>query len=675
MTGGWRRYRTGLALACMALLWAAPLCAFTVTARAEPDRVRAGERATSMITVEVLDGVTPAPDHTEVRFLTTLGTITPAVYTSHGQARALLTCGSTGTAEVSVMVGADRAVVLVEFGAEAGSGEGASRSIHIDGGWVAYSSERQIVSATDGATFRYRRMTVKAQALQYELGTGVLHAQRQVTITNGHKTIEGERLCYWPNQARGIMLAAKEDVVRIFFQGEDLSDAPRGGQVSNATFQPPDLEGTNTWIVAESVLIIPSERIQFSRASIYVKDRQVLSLPYYITSFSSPGNAMNSIFGFSSNGGLNIDFPLYYAASEQRVGSLHIRRGAGSGFSYGSTDANNWSLGVEEQYKIGQGGRGLLSLDNITDSTRGFRLRHTQELGGAARADLNIGYYRYDPSYPGALTGQLYVYHPVKKLDLNTSVRANRYGTATDWGLETTARYGGSLPGKLTYTLNGSVGFGSSMAGYYSVGGDGERKRNALTYGIGGLLNFPTKELGKRTTFTSSVGVQANAGGLYGRTSADLRMGLRRSLGQTGTVSLDYTYSLQSGQSYYYGGGQRLDLNLYASRGRQWYSSLYGSMNIDDGSLFGSAWLSYTLPFDKRPDGSGKWRAELRGSYSKFAGYGMDDIRFALGRDIGRYEVLLCYSPSGNGYSGYGVGGIGGGSGRKVWLELAAGSF
>lgn len=659
----------------LVLVQAGAASAFVLAARADPERVQAGERATSVISVEVLDeSGQPAPDRTEVRFMATLGTITPTAYSSRGMARAVLSCASTGTCEVSVLVGGDRTVVTVEFTSDAGTGQGASRSIRMEGGWVAYSVDRQVLAASDGARFRYRRLLVTAQNMQFEVSSGTLRAQQAVAIGNGRNTINGERLCYWLNQARGVLLATEDRVERLFFQGEGLNVYSRQGEVSADTFQPPEVSGTRTWIVADEVLVIPNERIQFSHASIYVNDRHLVSLPYYIANFTSTGGLVNQIFNLSSDGGLNLDLPAYYAASEKRIGSAHVRHTSRNGYYYGS--GTGWTLGLEEQYRIGNKMRGVLTLDDLTSSTRGFRLQHNQELASNSRADLYLNYYRYSPDYPGSLSGQLFYYRPVKEVELNTMLHATKYGENKDWAVETNARYSGKPLGKseVTYSVGANLGYGNQLAGYWA--GFYQKPKNILSYGLQGSLYFPTVEMGPRTGFTSSISgdTRMYTGGASSRSSGDLRLGVRHALGQAGALNLNYTYSLQSGGGYYYygEGNQRLDASLYASRSDTWYLSAFGSYTLGNSGMFGSMLASYRLPF-RSSGGLPKWRLEARSTYSKFAGWSTSDLRLALGRDIGNYEVLLCYSPSGSGYSSYGF--LGSGSGKQVWLELAAGRF
>jgi len=670
-----RRMAIVLLLAsCLVLLQAGGALGYQLRVRADPQRVQAGEHATSAITVEALDDQgLPVPDHTEVRFLSTLGTIPPTAFTSGGMARAVLSCSSPGTAEVTVMVGGSQAGVLVEFTSDAGPASAASRAMRVEGGWVAYSVERQLVAAADGARFRYRRVTVSAQDLQLEVRSATLFAQREVTIKCGKRELHGERLCYWVNQGRGVILSVRDRTEPIFFQGDSLTEQSTPQATVPNVFNPASTVGTRTWVVARQVTVIPNERLQFSHASVYMDDKHLFSMPYYIASLNSSGELLNQMFNFSSDGGLNLDLPLYYAASENRVGSLHIRRTSANGFVYGA-GSNGWSLGLQEQYQFGTG-RGELDLDNVTSEARGFRWQHTQELPGDSRADVRMGYYRYSKDRPGTLMGQITHYLPLKGVDLNTVLRGTSYSGRNDWAVESTARYAGRALGKqgITYNLSANLGYGNNLVGYWGMT---TAPKSVGTYGVQGMLNFPTVQLGSRTTFTSGIGAETRmfTGGVPARSSADLSLGLRHTLGRIGSASLDYNYSLASGPAFYSMGRQRLDASLYMGTLRKWSFAAFGSYALDDGGVFATIAGDYDLPWDRAKDGSARWRFETQAGYSRYAGWSTNDIRFALGRDIGKYELRLCYSPTGAGYNAYGLFGSGG-SGQKIWLELGAAGF
>ena len=154
----------------------------------------------------------------------------------------------------------------------------------------------------------------------------------------------------------------------------------------------------------------------------------------------------------------------------------------------------------------------------------------------------------------------------------------------------------------------------------------------------------------------------------------DARLSLRRSLGSTSSFTLSYSYNLEQGGTWPSYDRQRLDANLYASKGQKWYGYSFASYDLTNKSIYGSLSCSYQLPIERISNGRSKWRLDLRSSFSRFMGLSQTDARIALGRDIGNYEILLCYSPTGTGYGSYGYG-YGTRQGKKWWLELAAAGF
>ena len=674
----------GAAGALMLFLMAAGLApalgaGMQLAVRAEPDRGGVGSGAGAAIIVEVRTATGEAArDGTQVQFASTLGTITPVAETVGGVARGILTSNSAGTAQVSVLVGSDRADAYVEFTAEAsGKARAESRLARISGGYLAYSADQQVFIVNDKAKLDYQGLLIHADSLQFDLARNQVRAQHLVRVEGAGATLEGERLSYSGTSQSGVLLRIGTDraVERVGFRGAALTPQAEAAD-AQASFQPLDGEDTRTWVIARQATVFPYEKIQFIGASVYVNDVHLLDLPIYVLrlrGYAGGGNYLDQVFSLNSQGGLSVDFPLYYAATEKRTGSLHIRRVAPG--SFGGYSGLGWSLGIVEQYERGRAVTGTLALENLTDSTRGFRWDHHQQFGANSRLDLYLNHQRYSPDYPGISTAYSYFYRRIKDAGLTLSMRATRYGGSTDLASDLAYRWSGK---RLPKT---DIGYDFALEGGY-----GESPRNAgLPYNYGyqpagrefyygmNLGVYPAvKDLDRRTTLTTSVGTEY-AWFLDGATrdALEARATVRRNLGQTSNASLSYSYALRHGDWYAGLGRERLDLNVYASKGQKWDLYGYLSKNLSEDGMFGSANFSYQLPFEKNHDGTSKWRFDATAAYSKYGAFALTDTRFALGRDIGSYEVRLCYSPQGSG--GYGPYGYASGStGRKTWLELGA---
>ncbi|UCH35271.1 MAG: hypothetical protein JSV65_02655 [Armatimonadota bacterium] len=634
---------------------------------AQPQRLGADGDQPCAITVRLTDSLgAPAPDGTEVTFVTTLGTVEPQIaLTAAGMARAELSSPAPGTAEVSIIVGGQREVVAVEFTGAAAKAPAPSEPapmVRVAGRYVAYSADYDCITASDHARAEHGKLVVEAGNIQYEVSRGVLKAQHAVRVTSGAATLEGERACYHVSRCRGVLLSAKDSIERIAFSADDLSvteAAPAGG----ADFLPTDTGDTNTWVVARDAVVFPRDRIQFTDATLYVGEKRVFSLPYYVAPLRGQRSLLNQIFSLSSTGGLNLDLPFYYAANETHVGSLHIRRRARGSYGYGRS---GWSLGVEEQYLLTPRSKGTLALDDITESTRSVRLDHQVEFDAGSRLNMGFNYYRYNPDYPGALTARAFYNRRLSDADLNIIALGSSIGGMSSWSVDSNMHWRDRPVGRtgFAYDVSGTLGYGGGQYGY---GG-------GLLAGCGVGLAPPAWRIGNSTSATLDLFQQftwAQIGGQ--RTTFDARAIVRQGLGSLGSATLAYNYNLSRGGYYSSYGREQVSLNAYLGKGLDWRASGYASYSLDRKSLFASGSVSYALPIERPAVGAGPWRVDLRGSFARFGTAESVNSRIAVGRAVGDYEALLCYSPTAS--YGYGSYGYGYGRGKTLWVEFAPRGF
>jgi hypothetical protein len=669
--------RTALSLLCCAAVvgalsvvspWAVA-AQYAIDIDAQPQRPPAGGEQPCVITVRLTDTVgAPVRDGTQVTFVTTLGTIDPQVATTVGGiARADLACATPGRVEVSVLVEGQRNAVVVEFTGSAPQPATATPPaprakpapmIRIEGKYVAYSADYGCITAADQARAQHGALVIEAGNLQYEIARGLVKAQHAVRVRNGAAVLEGERACYHISTCDGVLLRAQEGVERVAFRADALG-AAAATPTAAADLAPADTTDTTTWIVARNAIVFPSDRIQFTNATLYVGDKRVFSLPHYVAPLRGQRNLLNQVFSVSSSGGLNLDLPFYYAANVSHVGSLHLRRRSRDGYGYGQV---GWSLGVEEQYRFSQRSTGTLAVDGITDSTRSVRMDHQLDLGTNGRVSMGLNYYRYNPSYPGALTGRAFWSKRVNSADLSVIALGSSMAGQATWSLDSSMRWGNRPIGHsgFDYDVMTNLGYGSAQYGY---GG-------GLCLGGGLAVSPPSWEISRSTSASLDLAQQflwAQIGGQ--RTTFDARAMVRQGLGVLGALTMSYDYNLSQGGYYSTYGRQQLSLNAYLSRGFRWRASGYASYSLDRDSFFASGNASYSLPIQQSGDGSSPWRLDLRGSVARFGTAQSMSSRIAIGRAVGSYEALLCYSPTAS--YGYGSYGYGYGGGKTLWLEFA----
>jgi len=634
---------------------------------AQPQRLAAGGDQPCAITVRASDALGAAvPDGTEVTFVTTLGRIDPQrALTAGGLARAELTSQTLGRAEVSILVGNQHEMVVVEFsggGPATASPPKPAPMVKVEGKYVAYSADYDCITATDNARARHGRLVVEAGNIQYEVGRGVLKAQHAVRVRAGTATLEGERACYSVATCDGMLLRTENGVERISFREEDLqpSSSPAIGA---ASFLPTDTSNTTTWIVARDATIFPNDRIQFSSATLYVGGRRIFSLPYYVAPLRGQRSLLNQVFSISSSGGLNLDLPFCYSANETHAGSLHLRRRAAGSYGYGRS---GWSLGLQEQYRLGPASVGTVAVDDLTESTRSMRIDHQIEFAPLSRLNMGVNYYRYNPSYPGALTARALYSSRLSDADLNVMALGSSIGGASSWSVDSSMRWSDRPIAHtgVNYDVVSTLGYGSSQYGY---GG-------GVLASAGFGLGPPNWEISRSTSAGLDLFQQytwAQIGG--SRTTFNARALLRQGLGALGSANLSYTFDISRGGYYSSYGRQQLNLNAYLGQAPLWRASGYVSYSLDRASTFASGSISYQLPIEKKSSATSPWRLDLRGSYAEFGAANSMSSRVAIGRALGDYEVLLCYSPTAN--YGYGSYGYGYGRGKSFWVEFGAIGF
>jgi hypothetical protein len=637
---------------------------YLLVIEAQPQRLAAGADQPCAITVRATDTTgAPAPDGTEVTFVTTLGHIDPQrALTAGGLARAELKSPTPGRAEVSILVGNQHEMVMVEFSSRGPAAAAAPKPppmVRIDGGYVAYSADYDCITATDKARARHGHLVVEAGNIQYEVTRGVLKAQHDVRVHSGAAELEGDRACYSVPTCDGVLLRTENGVERISFRGEDLQPSS-SAVASGASFLPTDTSDTTTWIVARDATVFPNDRIQFSSATLYVGDRRIFSLPYYVAPLRGQRSLLNQMFSISSSGGLNLDLPFYYSANQTHAGSLHLRHRAGGTYGYGRP---GWSLGLEERYRLGAGSAGTVAIDDLTESTRSMRIDHQIEFAPLTRLNMGVNYYRYNPSYPGALTARALYSSRLSHADLNVMALASSIGGTSSWSVDGSMRWNDRpiAHSGFNYDVVSSLGYGSSQYGY---GG-------GVLASAGFGLGPPDWEIAKSTSAGLDLFQQytwAQIGG--SRTNFSARALLRQGLGALGTANLSYNLDISRGGFYSTYGRQQINLNAYLGQAPLWRAAGYISYSLDRASTFASGSVSYRLPIEKKSSGTSPWRLDLRGSYAQFGTANSMSSRVAIGRALGDYEVLMCYSPTAN--YGYGSYGYGYGRGKSFWIEFGA---
>jgi len=553
--------------------------------------------------------------------------------------------------------------------------------LRFSGRYLACDQDAQLVVAEQGV-LRCRGVEIAAGSLQYSIDQGVLRAQRGVELRRGARKLSGETLSLQVETMTGYLLlpmGADGQTATLLIEGDKLETKTPDEPPAAEEFQPLPYDSTGTWVVARRLVITPGEKIRFDRASIYVNEKRAFALPYLVQELGSGEGPIQQMLSMSSNGGINLDLPIYYQMQDNRIGRLHLRRSSGESY-WGAPGATGFSLGLDEQYSL-PGGQGTLALDDLTRSTRGMRWAHRQEFGLGANADFLLNYYHYDPSQPAVATAHASFRKQLGACDLSFISQASSFGGRHHWSTEATTYWRSLKLGRtsLAYDLGAKIGIGAAPYQVEYAGGRvlyRSADSQALHQGLVFSLRPPVWQVSRKASLTANLNssfTRYSTGANRG--NVDARVTLRRGLGRLGSATVAYSWSQHHGDYYLPLGKRRVDATVFLRRGQSWYGSLFASFDLGRGGRYGSFQFSRLLPWS-----GSQWRLDMDAAFTRFEGFGYTDSRISLVRRLGNYELLLSFSPTGRSYYqsagyyslGYGLRPIGS---RSIWLELAPSRF
>ena len=677
-----------LLLLCGLLLLAAITPAraevFLLQLSADPPRVPyladTVNRTTIRVMVRDSEG-RPAANLTTVYFKTTLGTIPDQAKTQNGMVAVQLENYQfgPGTATIYVEVGGSQASMQVEFFGQPGAEETppveARPSYRMRAQQIYYSVTQRVFDLSYCKSFRAPGgLVLQADALQFTLDSYIVTAQRSITITINDKSYHAEGLHYNLQTKVGVMLQSDENMQSHYFTIEgdafNLTEVPQEDWNQYLeSFLPPETRPTKTWIVMRQATVFPNDQIQFKNPSFYLDGSRtcLLRLPYHVISYydNSEFSFLNMTLGLTTDGGIDADFPFYYAANATHIGSLHLRNVTKNSTFYRGD--SGLQLSLEEEYYAGANGDGTLYIDDLLRSTRSLDWDHVHQFG-KLHSSFGASYTRNDAKNPYATRGYLTLSRPLGQVNASLSTNFSEYNKSSSSFAEMSFYLPSLQLWKSAYSLGFAPYFGWRGLKASSTA-DQTLRSNELNYqGLRTSLMMPSYRVfqGIFSPYVSDQVLHDSSGKLSNTFDGGLRY--QRPLFHYFTASLSYSYShsFSNRDTAPQEALQRLSLDLFGS-GNNWNLYGYSSYNLNDESLFSSANLEYRLPWLKSDDNQRKLFFRASSSINISAnGSNNNDSFFTIGRQLGDYTLLVHYSPSGNNA----VTGIGTGTGQKWAFEF-----
>lgn len=654
-----------------------------ISVDATPLSIPADGRSYSQILVTVFDGTgAPVPDNTEVRFTTSAGDITPVVYTTGGRAVGILTSSTfPQTAVINAFAEGSSGSAQVEFAAsDYRDLSPRTRTIRMEGSSLAYSVELDTVLGSNGVTLEYRGLTIEATSAQVCQMYGQIRAQGNVIVRKDGQTLTADTFAYDSGADRINLLDYGDEFMRTLEADTLKPVGPGSMRADLQLFEPLMNVAGRTWIVCERLVLIPGQRILFFKASIYVGDSKVVTIPYYSYSYEKRESILQQV-RYSSRDGMLVDLPFYYRMTDTGTGALKLRY-AGDGTEYGSyyRPPKGTSIGLEQDYWLGERNQGRIFVDSIASSSMALEMAHHLEFGSlltGGRAELSA---RYQPSSSYArdsYNASLSVMGSLRNYDYSVfgylgGSRNQQYDIFDPESMEYVDQSYGSIetilrPKKrivsagLTLTPSLSVGYRNL---WDSSGGPA----SASLYQSLRLHAVRSKPLNRSTMLRFDGTVSLTAAD--GRAGASIRLGPSlRHHWTGGSTSLSYTLSLQDGSTDSAPALARhqLGCNLFLSMRGKWNLFSSATYGLDSKRLTLYSAVNYRI--------AEYW--QIRASYNLYRyAYEFNDnhysyktsyLKVGVYRPLGSYEIGLAWSPDGQ---NYGVK-----RNSRLWLELGGRGF
>lgn len=610
---------------------------FRLNLRVDPDILPANGISTATITVVVYDSAGfRVDDGTPVQFSTTLGSIEPqtAMLMNRTARVTLRSANTSGVARISAVVGpghAERDVEFVDSDAYARSSRYISVAARHRDTYLAYGVDSQVITTSGDAEWRFGAISVHADVkTDFDLLTQVLFAEgtpgkNHVVISNGKQTLEGDQLIYNAQRRRGTLLAVSPEATRIIFSGIELKPAAseEGGEEQDVVAPKYTLSGY--WITAQRMIVYPQDKIQFHKAAIHLQGKRLMSWPHYVLPLN--GVTTSDILGINTIGGLSLDMPFYYRANPSGTGALRLRHFGDDGFY---SDATGWSLGLDEEYRLGRNGEGWLAVDQLLRKDWGLSWQHQHQFSPSTQASVFVDY----PFHENLFT-RLSLYKDTKAGHLGVETFATRpsQGSAT---LFTQAFF--QTPAR---RLSKSLSYNTSFNTFYSRNPDSPQG-NVVGESVNLTLYPRTIALSKSTDLSGSFRTNLfnDSNGQRG-VAFGMNWNLYHRFSNATRASLGYSYDGGGVSSFGLGRLSSSHVNFQiGSYGKKWRANAYLTRDLKNEFFYGSGFLSYQL--------NPLWRIRVGAYQSQFLNSSFNDLEISVGRVIFQRELIVAWSKSRN---------------------------
>lgn len=615
------------------------LAAGSVRVQVSPNVLLADGASTAIVTADVRgrDG-RPVRDGTEVRFYTTAGSITSAAFTSAGVARATLQASDIpSTANISVSVGLDQAVVTVPMVSKLVEASVGGRVMRVEAKYVAFSEDKQFIQADEQVLIRYRAVRLEANSVQVDLNGQTLKALGKVLIAADDKSLAGERLWLDLKTFEGYIQAVG---TRRWFSAYGLTELPERPKNLNPDFDLVDLTDSKLIWVGKSANYISGERVQMQGARAYVGGLKSIRVPFHETRLNESFGGTDRYLGVGSEG-ISLDVPLYLQMTPGASTALRVGYGARSGGIGYFTRERGLSIDLVEKYGFRGAAEGEASLTNLSSPDRlGFYWSHIHQLNRTTRLVTGLQFPEHRDLYGQFnLTSGL----PIGTLQLamtgSRPERTGRLASTLAFNFETKPRP--VADGRVALSVTSSFYRREAQQTVISPTPTGIRRIPvpAAQYQAVGIKARPRSiSIARGLSLDSSASLQAVSGGARSGFGPSLETHLRQQLPNNGHLTFGINYNRLTQVTDFLPSQGRLNATFSASypvNSRLRLTAL-GSAALDAETRHSLLMLSYQF--------SKTWRLDALHTLFEFGTFGDTDYQFGLARPFGDRELGLYWS-------------------------------
>ncbi|MGB9620798.1 MAG: hypothetical protein ACPL7K_10320, partial [Armatimonadota bacterium] len=335
-------------------------------------------------------------------------------------------------------------------------------------------------------------------------------------------------------------------------------------------------------------------------------------VPLQVVSLRGEGGGTEQMIAYGTEG-VRLDLPIYYSLTPTSTGALRIKHMETAGWGYYS-ERRGWQVDLDQDYNAGGSVEGRFSINRITSKDWGVRWNQRTEFAGDSRL-----YTYLDFPARRDLYGTIDFSRSMRSCTWSTTFRGDKRRGIDGRGFLSTyvqSRVRPLVGDAVSYALTTRLSYDSGLPG----------ERDKFGQGIGLQLYGKPITFGARATLSTSVNLGREWGGSNPGSTIFANVGLFRSLGTSGLLNLNYSYSWANSLFGY--NAQRLSGTFSLNSPTGWQTSVYGVYGLNDKSTSAFGDIGYTF--------MSNWRLSCLTTLQRFQQTRFSDFEVALSRLLGR---------------------------------------